>query len=1349
MTSAWSSLNPIALDITVNELLHLYDSFPVDQVPNESHTEQDLIWPVLHLLGWKSYLPQQNLSSHGRMDVPDGLLFLDDSAKQTAIQQDQQFQGYSFGTAILEVKRWLRPLSRSSEKPGEMSVPASQMLRYIRRVDDLTEGRLRWGILTNGHNWRLYYAGAKSPGEDYIDLNVFAILKGNSGNGGAEQLYESERFHWLKVFLLLFGCEQFRARPLEGQTFHLEAIAEAKFYQQRVTQSLSQIVFDEIFPSLIKEIGSLAPTAETSQIRQSTLIFLYRLLFLLYSEDRGLLPVHDRRYDDYSFRKLIRNDVGRRKDEFDVFSNQTGIYWCCFQAICRIIADGDSSIGLPPYNGGLFDLSQTLLLNEITLHDAMMAQVVDALSFEKTSSGRRYINYRNLGVQHLGAIYEQLLDQEVVRRDGRVHIQLNSSARKNQGSYYTPDDLVSLIVSQTITPLIHRAKEAFKEKVNELDVSHQEFTDDIRVELSKVDPALAILDLKMCDPSMGSGHFLVNLVDQLAEHVVNAIAYSEVLVDGYCSPVATQVKEMEHRIRDNAQKNSWVIEDALLDQQRLIRRLVLKRCIYGVDKNPMAVELAKVSLWLHTLTTGAPLSFLDHHLICGDSLFGSETPRVLSHVEKHGFLMREPVLEAISTMEQMRALNRIEDVDVSDISRSQNMFSQIHTASQPLHAFVAMYHAFEWFNLSDSKLRQVFSLWLDGGFGDPVQVALGRPLPQPSSAIDQESIDLIRDVVDLAQREHFLIWEIAFPDVWINWNSNGDDSGFDAIVGNPPWERMELKPIEWFMTRKPEIAYALTSAERHQMMTALEESDDPMAEEFILAKQHIERINAVVPRLDVYKDIGRGKNLYAMFLARSLSLIKPSGRIGLLIPSGIAGDKQFAKFFRSIAHVGKLRALYDFENRRSRSSKENLKSHPSEQASLFFPDVHRRFKFCVFLASAQPSSHPTRFGFFLDDPAQVNHPEKCFELSHSDFQKVNPNTGTAPIFRTRRDAQLTFSIYDRMPVLLHEKRGADHRAWPVHYYTMYNTGSDSGLFRTRNQLLQDEKAFPVGNNRFRSKRGEWSPLYEGKMVQAFDHRASDSIINPENLFRPGQKQDLSDAEKQDPNRLPEPRFWILDNDDAWPEQTPWMIGFKDVTSVTNMRTMIAALIPRSGVGHTLPLLRTTADQPVSPSQLLCMLANLNSIVFDYVARQKVQTTHFSWFVLKQMPVVSLETFSAIHFGEESAEKVISEAALTLTYTSTDMSSLAHGMGYVSESGEVLPPFVWDAQQRLNLRAKLDAAFFHLYGATNTDDIQYIYETFTTFQKKEEAKYGQYSSLQMCLHWFNALESGEPNANIVM
>ncbi|MCY4205816.1 MAG: restriction endonuclease [Bacteroidetes bacterium] len=1339
-------MTPLTLDLIGEELLEIFESFPVDRTPNESYTEQDLVWPVLQKLGWKASLPQQNLSLQGREDVPDGLLFIDESAKQTASLQEQEFRRYEHGAAILEVKRWRRPLARATRETGETTSPASKMLRYMRRIDDVTEGNLRWGILSNGRNWRLYYSGAKSPGEDYIDLDLLTILRGETGDGGARELFESERrLHWLKVFVILFGCDQFRPDSHERQTFHQQAILDARFYQEQVTVKLSNIVFNRVFPELVRAIAKEAPTAEPSEIRQSALIFLYRLLFMLYAEDRGLLPVYDSRYDDYSFRNKIRNDIGRRKDKNDVFSSSWGLYWPSFEVICNIISEGDASIGLPPYNGGLFDQSQTPLLCQIVLNDEIFANVVDALSFEQTSSGRRYINYRNLGVQQLGSIYEQLLEQDVVRNGDCVDIKLNPSARKNQGSYYTPDELVSLIVSETITPLVNSAMDTFTSKVSQLDLNQQEISQEQLNELHAIDPARALLDLKICDPAMGSGHFLVNLVDQLAEQVLIAIEQSASMVDGYTSPVVFRVNEMQKKIHSNAEEYGCVLEDAQLDEQRLVRRIVSKRCIYGVDKNPMAVELAKVSLWLHTLTTGTPLSFLDHHLVCGDSLFGTGVREALAYVERHGYFMREPVLNAVSTMDQMEALNNVRDIDVADISQSGNIFSRIAKARKPLNAFVALYHAFEWLNLKNQKVRQVFSSWLDGEYGDPVQVALGSDLPPSSDTLSQEAIQVMSEARDLVKRENFLIWEITYPDVWASWSKNGEKCGFDAIVGNPPWERMELKLIEWFAARRPEIAYALTAADRSKMIAELKESEDPLAEEFERAKGRFAMVNAVVQRLSVYEEIGAGKNLYALFLVRSLMLTKPSGVVGLLIPSGIASDKQFAALFRGIAHQGKLRALYDFQNR----SSTRFNRQKSEKSPFFFPDVDGRFKFCVFVASPTDTGQNARCAFFLDDPSQTEDLERCFEITPEDFRRVNPNTGTAPIFRTRRDAKLTMSIYERMPVLVKNVEKDRIRAWPVRYYTMYNTGSDSNLFRTRDQLLGEEKAYPIENNRFRNREGEWVPLYEGKMVQAFDHRASDVIINPENLFRPGQKRVLMAEEKKDPTRLPEPRFWVLNCDGAWPEKEPYMIGFKDVTSVTNMRTMIAALIPKSGVGHTLPLLQTTEKEAISTSQLLCMLANLNSIVFDYVARQKVQTTHFSWFVLKQMPVVPLDDFDRTRFGAVTAHNLVWEAVLELTYTSDDMSSLPQNLDRVGDTSKMLSPFLWDEERRLSLRAKLDAIFFHLYGITSAEDIRYIYETFPIIRKKEEGQWGQYQSLQLCLSWFNALEAGDPYAGITV
>ena len=162
----------------------------------------------------------------------------------------------------------------------------------------------------------------------------------------------------------------------------------------------------------------------------------------------------------------------------------------------------------------------------------------------------------------------------------------------------------------------------FTAKNAELATSH--LPEDHRIgQLKQLDPAERLLELKICDPAMGSGHFLVNLVDHLADRVITALAEAEASVDDYISPLTERIDVIRNKIMANAEKRGWTIDAEQLDDRHIVRRMVLKRCIYGVDKNPMAVELAKVALWLHTFTVGAPLSFLDHHLRCGDSLSGS------------------------------------------------------------------------------------------------------------------------------------------------------------------------------------------------------------------------------------------------------------------------------------------------------------------------------------------------------------------------------------------------------------------------------------------------------------------------------------------------------------------------------------------------------------------------------------------------------------------------------------------------------------------------------------------------------------------------------------------------------
>ncbi|MDE0097669.1 MAG: hypothetical protein OXS40_15085 [Gammaproteobacteria bacterium] len=508
----WQALDDEKTDRIEEGISDILAAFPVDQPVNESQTEDDLIWPVLGCLGWTESLRQQNLSSHGREDVPDGLLFADKAAKERANSFAREWKRYEHGLVVVESKRWLRPLDRRSGRRGEETAPATQMLRYLRRVDDLTTGKLRWGILTNGSRWRLYHAGSRSVSEEFFEIDLSAVLNFPDDSGESTDLPPEARRHWLRVFMLVFGRESFQPDSVDAGTFHQRAIAEGRFHQEAVTTSLAERVFENTFPDIAQAIAGTAPDAEPQDVREASLVLLYRLLFILYAEDRNLLPVRDPRYDDYSLREKVRGEIGRRKDANDTFSETAARYWSVIDDLCRAIDKGDASVGLPPYNGGLFDRDRTPLLNRIRLGDAVMSEVIDALSFEQTPSGRRYINYRDLGVRHLGSVYERLLEQEVLREDDRIVVRPNIFARKDSGSYYTPDDLVGLIITETLDPLVQVRLEAFDSEKSRL--TDSSLTEDRRMgRLKLLDPAERILELKVCDPAMGSGHFLVSLVD--------------------------------------------------------------------------------------------------------------------------------------------------------------------------------------------------------------------------------------------------------------------------------------------------------------------------------------------------------------------------------------------------------------------------------------------------------------------------------------------------------------------------------------------------------------------------------------------------------------------------------------------------------------------------------------------------------------------------------------------------------------------------------------------------------------------------------------------------------------------
>ncbi|MEP2942344.1 MAG: hypothetical protein ABJO72_00945 [Hyphomicrobiales bacterium] len=1344
----WLSIDDQALVAFQEEIAKHFDNFPTAQKPNETQTEDDLIWKILASLGWSNYLRQQNLSVKGRTNVPDGLLFPSVEAKDKANDFPEEYKRYVYGAAVVESKRWARPLDRSSGKRGEEIAPSSQLLNYLRRVDDLTDGNLRWGILTNGGRWRLYWQGARSVSEQYFEIDLAAVM-GIPGHGdGLFQLDENQRLHALRIFMLMFRLEAFTSDTTDKRTFHERALEVGKVYEERVASDLSDLVFEQVFPLIVRSIADHLPDEDLQDVREAGLILLYRLLFILYAEDRDLLPVNDDRYDDYGLRKRVRLDVGERKDQKDTFSNSAARYWAILDDLCRSIDKGDASIGLPPYNGGLFDENRTVLLTKVRLPDLVMSDVIDKLSFIQEDGERKYINYRNLTVQQLGSIYERLLEYEVVREEEAVTLRPNIFARKGSGSYYTPDDLVNLIINETIEPLISRALEEFSSQSDTFAASKED-ENKLLFKLKKHDPALAILDLKICDPAMGSGHFLVSLVDYLTDQVINAMAEASEIVEwaeDYISPLSQKIEDIRATIITNAEDGDWIVDDEQLDDKHIIRRMVLKRCVYGVDKNVMAVELAKVALWLHSFTVGAPLSFLDHHLRCGDSLFGSWVNKGIQAVNTYGspLLMYEPIKEAIGTAAIMQDIENLPDAEIKDAKSSARYFDGLTAATAPLNTLLNYIHALSWLDLKGKENKAAMHAFFDGEYGEPIAIARGRIKPRPGSPGEPsrekfERFEAIqKQVLELIDEENFFNWQVAFPGVWNDWEADSLQGGFDAVIGNPPWDRMKLQQVEWFEARKPEIAKASTAAKRKAMIKTLQDNDDPLATDFDKASKRAADGTRIARKCGDYPLLSGGDiNLYSLFVERAMHLVKRDGIVGLLTPSGIASDKTASTFFKGVATEGRLKALYDFENRRTRHDLEP-----------FFPSVDSRFKFVVFVASPSPTSKPANCAFFLQSIGELNNKEICFPLTAEDFASVNPNTGTAPIFRSRRDAKLTTDIYARVPILVDRTSDEIIKTWPVKYVRMFDMTNDSDKFRTREELENEEGAYPIGGNRFQNAQGDWLPLYEGKMVQAYDHRAASIKINPDNQHRPAQSEPTLPEQHSDPNWLPDPQFWTLANAPLGVHKHNWTLGFKEITAPTNMRTFIAAAFPPVAFGNKVPVFLEDGTDDFFQIRWL-LLANFNALPFDFVTRQKVQGQTLNLFIVEQLPIIPPEKYEITSFGTKTATECIREAILELIYTAHDMAPFARDMGYVDDAGDVKPPYSWDEERRLRLRAKLDAIFFNLYGITDRDDVRYIYSTFPIVERQEAEKYDRYLSRDLCLAYMNALAAGNPDAEIVL
>lgn len=589
-----------------------------------------------------------------------------------------------------------------------------------------------------------------------------------------------------------------------------------------------------------------------------------------------------------------------------------------------------------------------------------------------------------------------------------------------------------------------------------------------------------------------------------------------------------------------------------------------------------------------------------------------------------------------------------------------------------------------------------------------------------SAQRDRKLSDLSRNIVcgnslvdDPEVHGRAMDWKKAFPAVF-----ERESAGFDCVIGNPPWERLKLQEREFFALSAPDIASAVSAARRRKMIAALEKGNPELYTRYLAARKSAGRVLNYARRSGRYPLTGKGDiNTYALFAELARLLVAPEGRVGLLVPSGIASDKTTKEFFGELMETQALISLHDFENRKK-----------------IFPDVDGRFKFSTLVFGGEHlKTIKADFFFFAHQMADLKQGVRHISLTANDMALVNPNTRTCPVFRSRRDAKLTKGIYRRVPVLVDHSREAGGNPWGVKFLRMFDQTNDAELFHTPEQLAK--LGFKLKGNHWRKGKRVFLPLYEAKMVQAYDHRAAGVIIEKGNWLRQGQTERTTLVAHQNPEFVVQPRWWVDETEvrEAVRDRAQCAyVCFKNVTSPTNKRTMLAALVPHTAVGNSAPMILT--GDYVNPRVKCCILANLNAFVLDYVARQKIGNVNLNFFLIEQFPMLPPDAYAdrCPWRRRETLEHWVSERVLKLTCTSNDMIPLAEAAGFAPRVHK------WKPDERARLRAELDAAYFHLYGV-GRDDVEYILSTFTGVRRRDRLEIGGFRTAELVLEAYDTMK----------
>ncbi|RMB09029.1 Eco57I restriction-modification methylase domain-containing protein [Eilatimonas milleporae] len=1156
--------------------------------------------------------------------------------------------------------------------------PAFALQDYLNEGDDAL-----WGLATNGMVIRLM--------RDNASLTRLAFIEADLAQMFSNEDAASFGLLWLLIHRSRFGNAGAPATDCALERWRETGTKEGEVARDRLAAQVKLALnvlgsgFLEANPNLAKELS--AGERNLTEWFNELLRLVYRLIFLMVAEDRNLLHSKGSRAEA---RKLYADGYSLAHLRAQCFRGATwdrhhdryeGI-----KIVFRSLAGGQEALALPAL-GGLFAPNMLPNLETARLRNRAFMEALYRLSWLKGKTGMSPVNWRAMETEELGSVYESLLElQPQLGDDGKSLVFASDAAeqkgnqRKTTGSYYTPDSLVQALLDTALDPVLDKT------------------------EAEADDPEAALLNLAVIDPACGSGHFLLAAARRIATRV------ARIRADG--TPAQ---EDFRHALRD-----------------------VARSCIHGVDRNPMAVELTKVALWIETVDPGLPLGFFDAQIRCGDALLGVFDLAVLEEgipdaaykpltgdekdVAKY---YREKNKREVKEREKIASgfgFNRQQDFMREFVrlrAMPENTVRQIEAKAEKLRALTAEGAAAWTLETACDLYISAFLLpkTKDDSHAGPDGLPRRGAETVPTSGAVWEWLrgvqlfgPLFGDAIDAARKARAFHWPLEFPGIM-------QRGGFDVVLGNPPWERVKLQEQEFFALKDQDIATARNAAARKRLIGQLDETNPLLAREWQEAlrsaavESHFMRESGRFPRGGV-GDV----NTYAVFTDLAWQALHASGRAGLIIPNGLVVGFTYREFLRQLLSQKALVSFYGFENE-----------------DRIFKDVHNETKFGLLtIGGKDVRIEQPWFTAHIRQPAEIADPEKRYALTVDEIRAINPNTLNLPAFRWTTDAKVTAAIHTAAPILI-EKDGNTvvRNDWRLTFRTMFHMAGDSGLFRDHEDiapLIEDRH----GALAVLTDGRQVYPLYEGKMFWHFDHRYGTYENQTQKQANKGVLPRVTTEQHADPLYQIQPRYWV----DATLTETAlsgdaahnWFFTWRDLGP--SERSLVGTIIPKTAAGHKAPLM--ICDHPVEERIVLASV--LSSLVTDYGVRQK--TNAMTFFVMEQAAVLDRATLSeSISWLGDSVSNWILPRAFELFYTNYELLALC------GELGRDHPPFVWNEDRRAAIQAEVDAVMLHIYGL-NRDQADWVLDSFTVLRKYEERDHGEFRTKRLVLEAYDAMANAK-------